>query len=103
MIRRDYAQLVTAERLERRALLSAEPLKAVECLPWELEEDAAAAVVEAAPPFPTNQTFLLHSRPDATKVIYLDFDGHTTSGTSWNTTYEGGNDFYTPAFSSEGD
>jgi hypothetical protein len=28
--------------------------------------------------------FLLHSNPGATKRIYLDFDGHTTTGTAWN-------------------
>lgn len=32
-------------------------------------------------PFPLDQTFKLHSRPGAKFVIYLDFDGHTTSGT----------------------
>jgi hypothetical protein len=34
---------------------------------------------------PLTDTFKLHSRPSATKKIYLDFDGHTTTGTSWNT------------------
>jgi len=29
-------------------------------------------------------TFTLHSRPTATKVIYLDFDGHVTQNTPWN-------------------
>ncbi|MBS0205921.1 MAG: hypothetical protein JSS49_23720 [Planctomycetes bacterium] len=29
-------------------------------------------------------TFQLHSRPGNTKVIYLDFTGHTTTGTQWN-------------------
>ena len=33
---------------------------------------------------PLSDTFFLHSLPGATKVIYLDFDGHTTTGTSWN-------------------
>lgn len=28
-------------------------------------------------PFDTSQAFLLHSRPGANRVIYLDFDGHT--------------------------
>ncbi len=28
--------------------------------------------------------FQLHSRPTATKVIYLDFDGHVTANTAWN-------------------
>ena len=29
-------------------------------------------------------TFELHSRPGATKIIYLDFDGHVTRDTWWN-------------------
>ena len=40
-------------------------------------------ITPAAPPFPTNQTFLLHSKPTSERVIYLDFDGHTVSGTAW--------------------
>ena len=39
------------------------------------------------PPFPVGDTFLLHSRPGATHKIYLDFDGHTTIGTTWNSSY----------------
>jgi hypothetical protein len=30
------------------------------------------------------RTFFLHSNPTATKTIYLDFNGHTTTGTAWN-------------------
>lgn len=30
------------------------------------------------------QTFSLHSRPGATRKIFLDFDGHTTTGSAWN-------------------
>src|SRR5439155_111553 len=33
--------------------------------------------------YPYEQTFRLHSRPGATKVIYLDFDGHDGSATAW--------------------
>lgn len=29
-------------------------------------------------------TFKLHSRPNANHTIYLDFDGHVTQGTTWN-------------------
>ena len=36
---------------------------------------------------PAASTFLLHSRPSAKKTIYLDFDGFTARGTSWNTAY----------------
>ncbi len=32
-------------------------------------------------------TFFLHSKPDATKTIYLDFDGFTATGTPWNSSY----------------
>lgn len=42
--------------------------------------------VSAAALVPLTDTFKLHSRPSATKKIYLDFDGHTTTGTSWNNT-----------------
>jgi subtilisin-like proprotein convertase family protein len=38
----------------------------------------------AAPPIDPAAAFQLHSRPTATKVIYLDFTGHTTTGTAWN-------------------
>lgn len=35
------------------------------------------------PPFPPEMAFRLHSRPGVGKVIYLDFDGHDASATSW--------------------
>ncbi len=46
-------------------------------------------------------TFLLHSKPGASKVIYLDFDGHTTTGTLWNTNFAGGADIITPPYSTD--
>jgi hypothetical protein len=54
------------------------------------------------PPYATSQTFVLHSRPSATRKIYLDFNGHTTSGTKWNTQYAGGAAFTTGAFDKDG-
>ncbi|WP_353931255.1 DUF4347 domain-containing protein [Okeanomitos corallinicola TIOX110] len=50
----------------------------------------------------TNDAFKLHSKPDAQHTIYLDFDGHTTSGTYWNTSYASGNNITTPAYDSDG-
>ena len=38
------------------------------------------AVTAAAGP-----AFELHSKPGSNRVIYLDFDGHTITGTAWNT------------------
>ncbi len=71
---------------------------------------AARAAVASGPlpslpagPFPQTQTFLLHSLPGATRVIYLDFDGHTTTGTAWNDTFTSGAAFTTPAYDVDGD
>ncbi|MBL8473355.1 MAG: PKD domain-containing protein [Rhodocyclaceae bacterium] len=36
---------------------------------------------------PLDQTFLLHSRPGAKRVIFLDFRGGTLTGTTWNQDY----------------
>ncbi len=49
-----------------------------------------------------SQTFLLHSNPTANHVIYLDFDGSVTSGTSWNSSFTGGADIITPAYDFDG-
>lgn len=48
-------------------------------------------------------TFNLHSYAGSNFTIYLDFDGHTTSGTYWNTYYNSGNDIVTEAWSYDGD
>lgn len=57
-----------------------------------------------APILPVDQTFKLHSKPGASKVIYLDFDGHTTTGTAWNTWKNGvmGASFYSPPYNYDG-
>ncbi|MBX3278173.1 MAG: PKD domain-containing protein [Acidobacteria bacterium] len=61
-----------------------------------------SGVVTAASPYPLNNTFLLHSRPGASKVIFLDFDGHTTTGTSWNNSFNGGASIITPPYDIDG-
>ena len=35
---------------------------------------------------PTSLPPVRHSKPGSTRVIYLDFNGHTVTGTSWNST-----------------
>lgn len=52
--------------------------------------------------YPQSQTFLLHSRPSATRKIYLDFTGHTTAGTAWNNAWNNPS-FTTPPFTLDGD
>ena len=53
-------------------------------------------------PFAYSETFLLNSNPGVDHTIYLDFDGHTTSGTAWNNNFNGGADFFTPAYNPDG-
>jgi len=48
-----------------------------------------------------DQTFLLHSRPSSKRKIYLDFNGHTTTGSAWNTSY-GVDPIISPAFDLDG-
>ncbi|WP_158261382.1 MULTISPECIES: Calx-beta domain-containing protein [Pirellulaceae] len=52
--------------------------------------------------FPLSETFKLHSKPDSSFTIYLDFDGHTTVGTTWNTQY-GVTTIESPAYDTDGD
>ena len=50
---------------------------------------------------PLDQTFCLQSNPGASKTIYLDFNGHTTTGTGWNNATMG-TSFYSPAWDLDG-
>ncbi len=60
------------------------------CASLPLDFKRAAATKAFASPrvapgaIPVATAFQLHSRPNATKKIYLDFDGHTTTGTPWS-------------------
>ncbi len=49
--------------------------KSAEASPRWAEQAVAAA---------TGPAFELHSKPGSNRVIYLDFDGHTITGTAWN-------------------
>jgi PKD repeat protein len=51
--------------------------------------------------YPLAETFLLHSRPGSKRKIYLDFNGHTTSGTAWNSS-RGVSSIISPPFDSDG-
>jgi fibronectin type 3 domain-containing protein len=130
--RRSRSLCDAIETLESRVLLSA-VTTATDTQPTEVGQlndnaaalsdsdvDASGNEVDAAPvveeaggatgdfdgsgaPVDVSQTFLLHSNPGASHTIYLDFDGHVTSGTIWNSVYNDGKDIVTPAYSFEGD
>ena len=124
--RRVPAGAVRAELLENRQLLSAgtkrtyDSVRAEETAHHHTANDGhdhrlhidglplaggtagAGSTPQGAAPFDLGQTFQLSSLPSASKTIYLDFNGHTTSGTWWNSSYNGGAAFTTPAFSVDG-
>ncbi|QEG02659.1 Calx-beta domain protein [Stieleria maiorica] len=54
---------------------------------FPIGSDEAESGPSQAPLFPLDETFKLHSRPDSNFTLYMDFDGHTTTGTSWNSSY----------------
>ncbi len=56
-------------------------LPAAEALTGQQTDEAAVL-----PAINAADVFMLHSRPGAPNVIYLDFDGHTITGTGWNST-----------------
>lgn len=59
---------------------------------------AQKAATDALLSYPKEQTFVLHSKPGASRVLYLDCNGHTTSGTSWKS----GATFTSPAYDTDG-
>lgn len=68
---------------------------------------ASAAAPVASPvagPAPTTaaEVFALSSRPSATRKLLLDFDGHTTSGTSWNSSFTAGASIVSAPFDTDG-
>jgi hypothetical protein len=62
--------------------------------------DGAVADTNEAPVVaqiaPLSQTFLLHSKPGSSKVIYLDFDGYTNVANAWTDTKNGGANIVAP-------
>ena len=51
---------------------------------------------------PTNLPPARHSKPGSTRVIYLDFNGHTVTGTSWNSTAGAPSAYLCTAFDLDG-
>lgn len=69
--------------------------------PGEQASTSDITQASSAPPT-TDPVFELASLPGAAKTIYLDFDGHVTEGTSWNTAYRV-NSIVSPAYDLDGD
>ncbi len=88
-------RLRIVERLCVRSLLASDlgfdpsdiPLEPDELVQWDRQHYAAQNYAAHPDQVPLGDTFRLHSRPTASKTIFLDFDGATTIGTSWNRSY----------------
>jgi len=65
-------------------VLTPEAAQAAQAVPDQMV--AATAPITAAAAVPITNPPVRHSRPGATKILYLDFNGHTITGTAWNST-----------------
>jgi hypothetical protein len=68
----------------------------------ELTQTSGGDVFSSTVSYALSDTFSLASLPGANHTIYLDFDGHVTSGTIWNRNFNDGKDIVTPAFDFDG-
>ncbi len=59
--------------------------RSLELAYFDVAEPAGSAAPAMSEPAAGNDPFCLVSLPGASKTIYLDFDGHVTTGTTWNT------------------
>jgi hypothetical protein len=93
---------LTACNHDHDLLLASGQAPAYVCKALNAPAGPDATAITTTPTYPNSQTFLLHSRPGATRKVYLDFTGHTTTGTPWNT-YWSRTSFTTPPFTLDGD
>jgi hypothetical protein len=63
----------------------------------------AEALADEAPVTALATSFQLHSRPGAQRTIFLDFDGHTTTGTQWNSDFNQNLPIVSQTFDTDGD
>ena len=61
-----------------------------------------AASTEFTVSVPNSTPPVRHSRPGASRVIYLDFNGHVVTGTSWNSTAGAPSAFFCTPFDTDG-
>ncbi len=97
-VRRNIRRNLRVETLETRKLLAADlfadqpasiPREPLDLLVadnafFRQFDNMSRAQVNSAAMTALENTFLLHSRPTASKTIYLDFDGFSARGTPWN-------------------
>jgi hypothetical protein len=85
------------------------PLRLIGRAPWSISVrpcrlggPAAGANLPVSYTATSADALNLHSLPGAALTLYLDFNGHTTSGTPWNTSFTGGNPIVSQPFDLDG-
>ena len=93
------------EELESRRLLSANSSSRLLLTSPLDTSDPTIVTADGAlrqPAVTAAEVFNLQSKPDSNFTIYLDFDGHVTTGTDWNFSY-GLDSIVSPPFDLDGD
>jgi hypothetical protein len=91
--RKKYVRRLRVESLENRLMMATDlmesPVLGFSPLPPQdaLLDNNSNAGQRDSGAIPLSNTFRLHSNPKATKTLYMDFDGFTCEGTSWNSSY----------------
>ncbi len=93
------ADLESMEIDERGAVRYIEPIPDLPQLTPEQEQASSASSTIPGLAALVDDAFLLHSRPGAPHVVYLDFDGQEISGTAWNSSHD---PLYAKAFDLDG-
>ena len=95
-IQRIYPRfLIGTERLEDRRLLSVnaaledlhEHALGDHAIPFDSSDWSVSTISNRFGMLSETDIFNLQSKPDSNFTVYLDFDGHVTSGTAWNSSY----------------
>lgn len=73
-----------------------------ESVSYNLDFSAVSTVPATFLSFDAERVFALSSNPNADHTIYLDFDGHITTGTEWNAFSDITNSFETAAYDTDG-
>jgi len=93
-----FARLIRTDKtvwLDRKAHIFYVEIEA----PTEFADPASGGEIQTA--LSEVETFSLNSRPGAPRTIFLDFDGHITTGTAWNNSYNVTN-INSPAYNTDG-
>lgn len=68
----------------RKVFIEETDINAILCIAFEKAEKNTSKTATTPGSFSKSSPFTLQSRPTASSVVYLDFDGETVSNTNWN-------------------